>query len=71
MNYVIAALAVTNIVTFIFFLRAKHLNSQLTKYAPVLKQWLSIHLKIQRATGTMLMIKQVDEDSIMYREPTK
>ena len=69
--YVIAFLVVTNLISLGLYFRARHLNRMISKHTDALREWLKVHVSLQRASGSVLQIRRIEEDGIMYREPSR
>jgi hypothetical protein len=53
------------------FLRARWLNKQIGPNIKILTAWLKVHRDLQKASNSVIEIRQMDADSIMFREPTR
>lgn len=66
---IVGVLIATNLVTLLFFLRARSLvgNSNTQN----IQNWLAVHKALERSSNAVIEIKKLDTDEIFYREPSR
>lgn len=62
-------LLVTNLTTILLFLRSRRLLTRLVENKDILIPWLRVHDELKKAAQSMVIVKNVDQDGIFYREP--
>lgn len=67
----VIVLALLNILTLSLYFRARYLNKAIGVNQKTLMEWLHVQRALHKAAKCMIVIKQVDPDSVFLREPPR
>lgn len=68
---IIIGLLITNAVSLGIMIRARVINNTMAQNYDNLKEWLVVQKSLQKAGRCHIVIKQVDEDSLFVRKPSR
>lgn len=66
---IIVTLIITNSACLFALIRERKARADTKKYEKVLKEWLKVHLALQKSSKAILEIQKMDSESLMYWKP--